>query len=63
MRGAPYQGKQTMHLQTVSESELQQVEGGMIRQPRVEGISTPDSTSGSGYNIGFYWQNQLVFLP
>lgn len=52
-----------MHLEPVSESELKQVEGGMIRQPRLQPMSTPDATSGPGYNIGFYWQNQLVFLP
>ena len=38
-----------MNLEPVSQTELMDVEGGMIRQERVEAMPTPDYTNGMGY--------------
>jgi hypothetical protein len=38
-----------MQLQPISQSELEAVEGGMMRLPLVEIMPTPDPTGGMGY--------------
>jgi hypothetical protein len=46
-----------VELQVVSQSELQAVEGGMIRQQIEEPMPTPDSGHGAGMSNWFVYLN------
>jgi hypothetical protein len=53
-----------VELQTISQLELESVEGGMMSLTEFEAPPQDDAHGGLAYRVNFsYWSGEYVFLP